>query len=91
MIDEVAVKLEARLCAIEFAICELFSAFYSNLSAETIHKRHDSLLEAMRKRGVSGIEPVESDLLSAEAENALRELTTLIESYVQKPRAKAAK
>jgi hypothetical protein len=91
MIDENAVKLEARLCAIEFAICELFSAFYSKLPAREIHKRHDQLLAAMRKRGVRGVDPAVSDLLSAEAETALHELLSDLETYVAKPRPGAVK
>jgi hypothetical protein len=91
MINEKALKLEARLSAIEFAICELFSAFYQNVPAKQIHERHDALLRMLQKRGVAGADPAVSDLLSAEAENALRELIGLIELHVQKPRPTAAK
>jgi hypothetical protein len=90
-IDERAVKLEARLAAIEFMICELFSAAYHRVPAEQVHLRHDQLLGELRKRGVRGLDPAMSDLFSAEAENALRDLTRQIESYVRKPRPKAAK
>ena len=90
-IDERAVKLEARLAAIEFMICELFSAVYRQIPATAVHQRHDQLLEALRTRGVSDLDPALSDLLSAEAEIALRDLTRQIESYAQKPRPKAAK
>jgi hypothetical protein len=73
-IDERATKLEARLCAIEFAICELFSVFYLGVPARQIHKRHDALLKQFQRHAVSGVDPVVSDLLSAEAENAFRSI-----------------
>ena len=91
MIDENALKLEARLCAIEFAICDLFSVFNLNMSAKQIHQRHDQLLKRFQERGVTGVDPVMSDLIAGDAENALRELLGLIELHSQKPRSKVEK
>lgn len=87
MVDEKTVKLEARLCVIEVAICELFSFFYQHIPAGEIHKRHDALIASMRRRAFDGIDPALSDLLTAETENALREFLTDLESYVGKPRS----
>ena len=86
MIDEAAIKREARLSAIESMIGELCSAFYRDLPATTIHARHDQLCAAIALRGATGVDPALSDLYSTEAEAALRELTNLIESYVGAPR-----
>jgi hypothetical protein len=85
--DEQAIKLGARLVAMEFAICELFSAFYQHMPAAQIHARHDQWIEFLRQRGVPGVDAAMSDLMAAETETALRELLGLIELHAQKPRA----
>lgn len=90
MIDEDATKREARISAIEFMIAEAFSALYRGLPPQAIHDRHDALCAGLAKRAVSGVDPALSDLYSAEAEDALRELTRLIETYIGAPRPKAA-
>jgi hypothetical protein len=54
MIDEAAIKREARLSAIEFMIGELCSAFYRDLPATAIHARHDQLCAAIALRGATG-------------------------------------
>ena len=87
MIDERTVKLEARLSVIEVAIFELFSSFYNQLPAAQIHRRHDALLESMRRRTVHGADPAMSDILTSETEYALREFLSDLESYVGKPRS----
>lgn len=87
--DEEAIRLQARLVAIEFAICELFSASYVAATPADVHKRHDQWIEFVRKRPVQGYDPAMSDLLAGEVENALRELLEMIESHVRMPRPKA--
>jgi hypothetical protein len=90
MIDEKTIKLEARLCAIEFAISELFSFVYADVPAKAIHDRHDDWIAWLKRRGVPGLDdPALSDLFSGEAETALRELLTQIEFHVRKPRPQA--
>jgi hypothetical protein len=91
MNEEATLKLEARLGAIEFALCEIFSVIYGKLPAPQIHARHDQWIELLRAQGgLKDLHPVESDMLSGELENALRDLSAMIESHVQKPRPKAA-
>jgi hypothetical protein len=51
MIDEAAIKREARLSAIEFMIGELCSAFYRDLPATAIHARHARRLPCAARRG----------------------------------------
>jgi hypothetical protein len=85
-VDEEAVKLGARLVAIEYAICELFSAVYRDIKPKDIHQRHDQLIEYFRKRPMKGDDPAMSDLLSGEVEIALHRLLTKIESHMKLPR-----
>jgi hypothetical protein len=87
-IDEEAIKLQARLVAIEYAICELYSAFYRGVQPADVHQRHDQLVGYFRKQPVPGHDPAMSDLLAGEAETALRELLTRIELHVKMPRPK---
>jgi hypothetical protein len=87
-IDEEAVKLEARLVAIEYATCDLFSAVYRGVKPKDIHRRHDQLVEYFRKQPVPGNDPAMSDLLSGEVEIALHRLLTAIESHMKIPRQK---
>ena len=87
MNEEEALKLSARLSAIEYALCELFSVVYQNLPAHMVHARHDHWVELAREQAVSGLDPVQSDLLAGELENALHDLSRLIESHVRKPRS----
>jgi len=89
--DEQAIKLGARLAAMEFAICELFSAFYQHVPAAQIHARHDQWIEFLKQRGVPGVDAAMSDLMAAVVETALRELLGLIESHARKPRPQAEK
>jgi hypothetical protein len=85
-IDEEAVKLQARLVAMEYAICDLFSAIYRGQKPRDIHQRHDQLIEFFRTRSVPGHDPAMSDLLAGEVEIALRELLTRIELHMRIPR-----
>ena len=87
--DEEAIKLEARLCAIEFLICDLFSAAYRGMKASDVHRRHDQLTEYFRKQAVPGCDPAMSDLLAGEVETALRGLLAEIESHAQMQRPEA--
>jgi hypothetical protein len=91
MNEEYAIELNARLSAIEFAICEIFSVVYLKVPARQIHARHDHWLELARQQGVPGLDPAQSDLLSGELENALHDLSRLIETHVRKPRPKETK
>jgi hypothetical protein len=88
MIDEESIRLQARLVAIEYAICDLFSSVYRRVDPAAVHRRHDQLVEFFRTRTVSGCDPASSDLIAGEAELALRELLTLIELHAQMPRPK---
>jgi hypothetical protein len=87
-IDEEAVKLQARLVAMEFAICELFSAIYRNVKPADIYRRHDRLIEYFRNRPGPGDDPAMADLLAGEVEIALHRLLSEIESHMQIPRPK---
>jgi hypothetical protein len=49
------------------------------------------LRREVQERGVPDVDPTVSDLLAVEAENALRELTGLIELHAQKPCSAAAR
>jgi hypothetical protein len=89
-VDEEAVKLEARLIAMEYAICDLFSAVYRGFNPKDIHDRHDQLVKFFQTRTVPGHDPAMSDLLSGEVEIALHRLLTKIESHMQIPRQKRA-
>jgi hypothetical protein len=85
---EEAIQLQARLGAIEFAICELFSMVYElgKATPKYVHDRHDNWIKLVSERGVEGVTPVESDLLSGELETALRDLAKMIETHARFPR-----
>jgi hypothetical protein len=87
--NEEAVKLQARIIAIEYAICDLFSSVYKDIDSAEIHRRHDQLVEYFRTRTALGRNPASSDRpIAEEAEFALRELLTLIELHMRMPRPK---
>lgn len=82
---EEALKLDARLGAIEYALCELFSVVYAGLPATQIHARHDRWTAPAREQSI------QSDQVASELKNALHDLSRLIEAHVQKPRQEAEK
>jgi hypothetical protein len=86
MLEEKEVKLQARLAAVEFLIIDILSVLYRNIPASKIHQRHDQLIAFLKQRGVPGVDPAVSDLLSGEVENALRELLDDLEAYIGAPR-----
>jgi hypothetical protein len=87
-VNEEEVQLGVRLAAIEFMICELFSAAYRGADARQVHLRHDKWVNFFQKKPIEGYDPATSDLLAAELETAIRRLITKIESHVQMPRPK---
>jgi hypothetical protein len=88
MHNEDEIKNQARLGAIEFALCELFAMIYQggNATSGYVHGRHDHWIDIARSQGVAGVDHAQSDLLSGELENALRDLSRLIETHARFPR-----
>jgi hypothetical protein len=80
-IDEKAMKLEARLAAIEYMLSELFNKVYviTGASLEDVRKGHQGLLETIRTMRMPTNDPAVSDLTSAELEEAHARLQSMIE------------
>ncbi len=78
--DENAIKLEARLTAIELLLVNAFQISYrlANASDQDVQASHDRILEILQTDSVTGLDPALSDLWSAELEVAVRRLLSLL-------------
>jgi hypothetical protein len=84
MTDEEFIKLEARLGAIEVAICDLAAICYitGRWTDAHIKQRHDLWSELARLSPVEGLNPAEAALVSGELEDALSVLSAMIRSHM---------
>ena len=84
MDKEAALKQQARLAAIEFAICDL-SAMCYKLAGWTdgqVKERHDHWLELARNVNFDDATAAEAGLISGELEDALSDLSKLIRTHL---------
>lgn len=74
--SEEAVKLEARLTALEYLVQRLYAVTYvaGNISDDQIAKSDADLLEYFRLRSFPSNDPAISGLVSGETEDALSHL-----------------
>jgi hypothetical protein len=86
MTDEEFIKLEARLGAIEVAICDLAAICYitGRWTDADIKQRHDLWSELARLSPIEGLNPAEAALVSGELEDALSALSAMIRSHMAK-------
>jgi hypothetical protein len=80
-IDPAAVKLEARLLAIEYFIAEAFKMIYmlAGASQNEIEKSHKRFREHLRTLRIPADDPAIADLTAAELEGACIGLLTKIQ------------
>jgi methylphosphotriester-DNA--protein-cysteine methyltransferase len=78
--DERAIRLEARLDAIEHMLAHLHQAFYAyvGVTPEAIQAAHTAFLEKLRLDFVAGADPAKSDLTMQELEIAYSALLARI-------------
>jgi hypothetical protein len=79
--DEKAIKLEARLGAIEYMVGQLFRMFYLSVGAtpEMVEKSHEKFREYLRTMPMPpGGDPAISDLAAAEIQEAHERLLGII-------------
>jgi hypothetical protein len=82
---EEALKLQARLGAIEFAICELTSMCYhlGGWTNAQVKARHDHWIALAQKSFArEGLDPAQTALLSGELEDALAALSGMIRAHL---------
>ena len=84
MTDEDRIKLEARLGAIEFAICDIAAMGYmmGGWTAKQINERHEHWNDLVRSALIEGMPPAEAGLISGELEDALAALSAMIRSHM---------
>ena len=78
--DEKAIKLEARLGAIEYMVGQLFRMFYLSVGAtpEMVEKSHEKFREHLRTMPMPPSDPAISDLAAAEIQEAHERLLGII-------------
>ena len=74
--SEESIKLEMRLSAIEYLLCQLWANIISLAGADenTFNQRTDVVLEKLKKQTFPGLAPEWGDLASAELEQAVARL-----------------
>ena len=79
--DEKAIKLEARLGAIEYMVGQLFGMVYSAVGAtpEMIEKSHEKLRQHLQTMAMPSNDPTISDLVAGEMQEAHERLLRIIE------------
>jgi hypothetical protein len=80
MIDEKAVKLEARLSAIEYFLCEAWRVVYAltGVPHEAIDRSHEHFREHLRTMEMPPSDPAISDLAAAELQESHERLLDMI-------------
>jgi hypothetical protein len=83
--DEKAIKLEARLGAIEYMLAELFKMVYliSGATPEMVESSHEKLREHLRTMAMPTTDPAISDLAAAEIQEAHEHLLKMIAAAVR--------
>ncbi|HEY6023051.1 MAG TPA: hypothetical protein VIV34_02600 [Pseudolabrys sp.] len=84
--DRKAIKLEARLGAIEYMIAELFKKFYamSETPLKDVRKDHNLLRKFLHKMSLPIPDPALSDLTAGELMDAFERLLEKIETAVER-------
>jgi len=72
MIDHEAIKLHAKIAALEYFTAEAFRMIYGivGVSIEQIEASHEKLREYLRTMEVPGDDPAISDMVAAELEES---------------------
>jgi hypothetical protein len=76
MVPDDQLKLEMRLTAIEYLLCDLWVKYYLQIGAtyDQIMAAHKKTLEQLNKQTFAGLDPAQSDLAAYELEEAVRKL-----------------
>jgi hypothetical protein len=84
--DRKAIKLQARLGAIEYMIAELFKKFYAmnGTRLKDVRKDHELLRKYLRKMSLPIPDPAMSDLTAGEMMDAFENLLEKIEMAVDR-------
>ena len=84
--DRKAIRLEARLGAIEYMVAELFKKFYamSATPLKDVRKDHELLRKYLRKMSLPIPDPALSDLTAGELMDAFEALMDKIEIAVDR-------
>ena len=84
--DRKAIRLQARLGAIEYMIAELFKKFYekSDVSLKQVQKEHEFLRTYLQKMTLQIPDPALSDLTAGEMMDAFERLMEKIEMAVRR-------
>jgi hypothetical protein len=87
--DPKAIKLEARLSALEHMLAELFRMFYVSIGTtpEAVERTHQQLREVLQTLTVPGADPAAADLAAGELQEAYEHLLKVIMIAVREVRA----
>jgi hypothetical protein len=83
--DQKAIKLEARLSALEYFVAEQFKMFYTSIGATPamVEGSHQKLRDAMTKWTIPGAaDPVQADMATGELQEAYERLLGIIMNAV---------
>ena len=82
--DETQIRLEARLLALEYLVCNLYAHAFKQASdpAAQAEERATTLREYAREFTIPGVDPAFSDMASAELNDALECLLGMIAEMV---------
>jgi hypothetical protein len=84
MTPEEMIKAEMRLYALECLVCQLYAILSRLLPAGMFEETQRQWIEGAKKKTFGGDDPVFSDLLSAELEEALSRLVEMQNFYLGK-------
>jgi hypothetical protein len=83
--DEKAIRLEARLGAIEYMVGQLFKMVYlsTGVTPKMVEESHERLREHLRTMATPGNNPAISDVVAAEIQEAHERLLGIIAEAVR--------
>jgi hypothetical protein len=78
-IDEDQLRVEARLAAVEYVLCEIFVLLCADLekTPAEVNKLHRELLARIKKQPLHGLSSMFSDLAASEFDYAVRCLVSM--------------
>ncbi len=86
--DQDRLRIEMRLAAIEFVLCEMFTAFCIDLekTPAEVNKIHKAWLTRLKKSRPSAISPMFSDLAASELDYAVRCIISMQREMMSLPK-----
>jgi hypothetical protein len=90
MLTEKEIKAETRLWALECLVCQLGASALSAFPPEFSEGVFKALLSTATKNVFPGLDPAESDHLSAEFETSMTRLVTMMREYKTEGEKKSA-